>query len=129
MINVYIYNQPKEYVRVQLTSPGGVKCCVAGENSKPGTKVCTTRSITGSFGQMGRHDTLCKRGIAKWVQNMGEDGSNPYDPPVTYKAVNEVDTLEKAIDYVAREYGVIAKTKVKALNEAHKHGIDFPNLK
>ena len=64
-----------------------------------------------------------------YVQIIGEDESNPYDSPVTYKAVNEVDTLEKAIDYVAREFGVVAKTKVKALNEAHKHGIDFPNLK
>ena len=37
--------------------------------------------------------------------------------------------IEKAIDYVAREFGVVAKTKVKALNEAHKNGVDFPNLK
>lgn len=129
MIKIYRYNQPKGYVRVQLTSPGGVKCFVAFENGNPGTKECPTCSIKDSFWQMVMDDTLCKRGIAKCVQIIGEDESNPYDTPVTYKAVNEVDTLEKAIDYVAREYGVIAKTRVKALNEAHKHGIDFPNLK
>lgn len=129
MIKIYRYNQPKGYVRMQLVSPGGVKCFIAFENGNPGTKECPTCSIRSPFWQMVIEDTLCKRGIAKLVQTISEGEETKLDAPVQYKAVDEVDTLEKAIDYCAREFGVVVKTRLKALNEAHKNGVDFPNLK
>ena len=60
---------------------------------------------------VGRHKALC-----------------PFHPD-KLKEIEDVTTVEQAIDYLASEYGVVAKTKLKAINEAHKHGIDFPNLK
>lgn len=129
MIKIYRYNQPKGYVRVQLVSEGGVKCFIAFENGNPGTKECPTCSIRDPFWQMVIEDTLCKRGIAKLVQTISEDTSPLLDTPVKYKAVEDVDTLEKAIDYCAREFSEVVKTKLKALNVAHKNGVDFPNLK
>ena len=129
MIKIYRYNQPKGYVRVQLTSPGNVKCFIAFENGNPGTKECPTCSIRDPFWQMVMEDTLCKKGVAKLVQTITEDEGANFDAPKRYKVVENIDSLEKAIDYIAREYGVVAKTKLKAINEAHKHGIDFPNLK
>ena len=129
MIKIYRYNQPKGYVRMQLVSEGGVKCFIAFENGNPGTKECPTCSIRDPFWQMVIEDTLCKRGVAKLVQTISEDNSPLLDTPVKYKAIEDVDTLEKAIDYCAREFNEVAKTKLKALNVAHKNGVDFPNLK
>lgn len=129
MIKIYRYNQPKGYVRMQLVSEGGVKCFIAFENGNPGTKECPTCSIRDPFWQMVIEDTLCKRGVAKLVQTISEDNSPLLDTPVKYKAIEDVDTLEKAIDYCAREFSEVVKTKLKALNVAHKNGVDFPNLK
>ena len=129
MIKIYRYNQPKGYVRVQLVSNGGVKCFVAFENGNPGTKECPTCSIRNPFWQMVMEDTLCKRGIAKLVQTITEDEEKSLDMPVQFTNVEDVDTLEKAIDYCAREWQVVVKTRQRAINEAHKHGVDFPNLK
>lgn len=129
MIKIYRYNQPKGYVRVQLVSEGGVKCFIAFENGNPGTKECPTCSIRDPFWQMVIEESLCKRGIAKLVQTITEDETPLLDSPVKYKAVEDVDSLEKAIDYCAREFEKVVKSKVQALNTAHKNGVDFPNLK
>ena len=94
------------------------------------TKATCVQVRTAFWQQVIEDSKLFKDGVIKLVQTIKEDSVlNPNILPDKLKEIEDVTTVEQAIDYLASEFGVVAKTKLKAINEAHKHGIDFPNLK
>lgn len=44
-------------------------------------------------------------------------------------AVEEVNSVAKAVDYVANTWGLVAKTGKQALQFANSKGYDFPNMR
>ena len=120
MIKIYRYNQLRNTVKIDICSNGGLRGTLVFDQGNVFTKEFPTVQVRTAFWQQVIEDS-----------KLFKDDSvlNPNILPDKLKEVEDVTTVEQAIDYLASEYGVVAKTKLKAINEAHKHGIDFPNLK
>ena len=131
MIQIYRYNQLRNTVKIDICSNGGLRGTLVFDQGNVFTKEFPTVQVRTAFWQQVIEDSkLFKDGVIKLVQTIKEDSVlNPNILPDKLKEIEDVTTVEQAIDYLASEYGVVAKTKLKAINEAHKHGIDFPNLK
>ena len=131
MINIYRYNQLRNTVKIDICSNGGLRGTLVFDQGNVFTKEFPTVQVRTAFWQQVIEDSkLFKDGVIKLVQTIKEDSVlNPNILPDKLKEIEDVTTVEQAIDYLASEFGVVAKTKLKAINEAHKHGIDFPNLK
>ena len=131
MIKIYRYNQLRNTVKSAICSNGGLRGTLVFDQGNVFTKEFPTVQVRTAFWQQVIEDSkLFKDGVIKLVQTIREDSVlNPNILPDKLKEIEDVTTVEQAIDYLASEYGVVAKTKLKAINEAHKHGIDFPNLK
>ena len=67
------------------------------------------------------------------IQSIPEESDKKEEPTTTkskkYNEVPEVDTLEKAIDYMANEFAIQVTSISAAIRESRKLGVDFPNLK
>ena len=131
MIKIYRYNQLRNTVKIDICSNGGLRGTLVFDQGNVFTKEFPTVQVRTAFWQQVIEDSkLFKDGVIKLVQTIKEDSVlNPNILPDKLKEIEDVTTVEQAIDYLASEYGVVAKTKLKAINEAHKYGIDFPNLK
>ena len=131
MIKIYRYNQLRNTVKIDICSKGGLRGTLVFNQGNVFTKEFPTVQVRTEYWQQVIEDSkLFKDGVIKLVQTIKEDSVlNPNILPDKLKEIEDVTTVEQAIDYLASEYGVVAKTKLKAINEAHKHGIDFPNLK
>ena len=131
MIKIYRYNQLRNTAKIDSCSNGGLRGTLVFDQGNVFTKEFPTVQVRTAFWQQVIEDSkLFKDGVIKLVQTIKEDSVlNPNVLPDKLKEIEDVTTVEQAIDYLASEYGVVAKTKLKAINEAHKHGIDFPNLK
>ena len=73
---------------------------------------------------------LFKRGLIK-VERVEEDKKvfKKKEENKEMKKVDEVKTAADAIEYVANEFGEVAKTKAEAKRIAADKGVEFPNLK
>lgn len=81
------------------------------------------------YQQLLEESELFKRGLIK-VERVDKDGAAPKaQPAVKMKQVAEVKTAADAIEYVANEFGEVAKTKAEAKRIAEGHGVEFPGLK
>ena len=131
MIKIYRYNQLRNTVKIAICSKGGLRGTLVFDQGNVFTKEFPTVQVRTAFWQQVIEDSkLFKDGVIKLVQTIKEDSVlNPNILPDKLKEIEDVTTVEQAIDYLASEFGVVAKTKLKAINEAHKHGVDFPNLK
>ena len=131
MIKIYRYNQLRNTVKIDICSNGGLRGTLVFDQGNVFTKEFPTVQVRTTFWQQVIEDSkLFKDGVIRLVQTIKEDSVlNPNILPDKLKEIEDVTTVEQAIDYLASEYGVVAKTKLQAINEAHKHGIDFPNLK
>lgn len=131
MIKIYKYNQLRNTVKIDICSKGGVRGTLVFDQGNVFTKEFPTVQVRTEFWQQAIEDSkLFKTGTIKLVQVIKEE-TDEEEKPVqddTYKVIEEVDSVEKAIDYVASNFGVVCKTRVKVINEAHKHGVDFPNM-
>lgn len=131
MIKIYKYNQLRNSVKIDICSKGGVRGTLVFDQGNVFTKEFPTVQVRTKFWQQAIEDSkLFKTNMIKLVQTIKED-SDEDEKPVqneTYKVVEEVDSVEKAIDYIANHFGVVCKTRVRVINEAHKHGVDFPNM-
>lgn len=130
MIKIYKYNQLRNTVKIDICSKGGLRGTLVFDQGNVFTKEFPTVQVRSLFWQQAIEDSkLCKTGMIKLVQTIKEE-SDEEEMPIQeeYKVIEEVDSVEKAIDYLASNFGVVAKTRVKVINEAHKHGVDFPNM-
>lgn len=131
MIKIYKYNQLRNTVKIDICSKGGLRGTLVFDQGNVFTKEFPTVQVRTAFWQQAIEDSkLFKTGMIKLVQVIKEE-SDEDEKPVqadSYKAIEEVDSVEKAIDYLASKFGVVAKTRVRVINEAHKHGVDFPNM-
>lgn len=130
MIKIYKYNQLRNTVKIDICSKGGLRGTLVFDQGNVFTKEFPTVQVRSLFWQQAIEDSkLCKTGMIKLVQTIKEEGDEEEKPiQEEYKVIEEVDSVEKAIDYLASNFGVVAKTRVKVINEAHKHGVDFPNM-
>ena len=121
------------YVKLPLVSEGGVKAMVSFHQGNPMTRECPTASISDPFWQMVMEETYVKRGMVSLIQSIPEESDKKEEPTTTkskkYNEVPEVDTLEKAIDYMANEFAIQVTSISAAIRESRKLGVDFPNLK
>ena len=121
------------YVKLPLVSEGGVKAMVSFDQGNPMTRECPTASISDPFWQMVMEETYVKRGMVSLLQSIPEESDKKEEPTTTkskkYNEVPEVDTLEKAIDYMANEFAIQVTSISAAIRESRKLGVDFPNLK
>lgn len=130
MIKIYKYNQLRNTVKIDICSKGGLRGTLVFDQGNVFTKEFPTVQVRSLFWQQAIEDSkLCKTGMIKLVQTIKEE-SDEEEKPIQedYKVIEEVDSVEKAIDYLASNFGVVTKTRVKVINEAHKHGVDFPNM-
>lgn len=130
MIKIYKYNQLRNTVKIDICSKGGLRGTLVFDQGNVFTKEFPTVQVRSLFWQQAIEDSkLCKTGMIKLVQTIKEE-SDEEEKPIQeeYKVIEEVDSVEKAIDYLASNFGVVAKTRVRVINEAHKHGVDFPNM-
>ena len=130
MIKIYKYNQLRNTVKIDICSKGGLRGTLVFDQGNVFTKEFPTVQVRSLFWQQAIEDSkLCKTGMIKLVQTIKEE-SDEEEKPIQeeYKVIEEVDSVEKGIDYLASNFGVVAKTRVKVINEAHKHGVDFPNM-
>lgn len=133
MKKIYRYNKAMGYVKLPLVSVGGVRGMAQFDNGNPMTGECPTCSISSPFWQMVIEETYCKSGIVKLIQSIPEDGdedtATSKRQTKQYKSITEIDSIEKAIDYMANTFEIQVTSAAEAIREAHKQGIDFPNLK
>ena len=82
------------------------------------------------YQQMLEDSDLFKRGLIK-VERVEEDkkSAKKIEEKKEMKKVDEVKTAADAIEYVANEFGEVAKTKAEAKRIAADKGVEFPNLK
>lgn len=132
MIKIYKYNQLRNTVKIDICSRGGLRGTLVFDQGNVFTKDFPTVQVRTAFWQQAIEDSkLFKDGMIKLIQTIKEDEDYEEQKsvlPDTYKVIEEVDSVEKAIDYLAKNFGVVAKTRVRVINEAHKHGVDFPNM-
>lgn len=131
MIKIYRYNQLRNTVKIDLYSKGGLGGTLVFDQGNVFTKEFPTVQVRTEFWQQAIEDSkLFKTGMIKLVQTIKEESDEDESPAdrESYKIIEEVDSVEKGIDYLASHFGVVAKTRVKVINEARKHGVDFPNM-
>ena len=118
MIKIYRYNQLRNTVKIDICSNGGLRGTLVFDQGNVFTKEFPTVQVRTAFWQQVIEDSkLFKDGVIKLVQTIREDSVlNPNILPDKLKEIEDVTTVEQAIDYLASEYGVVAKTKLKAIN-------------
>lgn len=130
MIKIYRYNQFKNHVEVGLRAPGGMSGKLIFDNGNVATKVMPTVRIVSPFWQQVLEESnLMKEGYVSLVQVINDEEDDESKPQTSYNNVEEVTSLQQAIDYVADNYSEVARTINEALKIAHQHGEDFPNLR
>lgn len=132
MRKIYRYNKPMGFVKLPLVSVGNVRGMAQFDNGNPMANECPTCAISDKFWQMVMEETYVKQGIVSLIQVIPEKGDKSEEKKTTkdkYKNIDSVDTVEKAIDYMANEFEIQVTSAAEALREAHKQGVDFPKLK
>ena len=100
------------------------------DNGNVATKVMPTVRIVSPFWQQVLEESnLMKEGYVSLVQVINDEEDDESKPQTSYNNVEEVTSLQQAIDYVADNYSEVARTINEALKIAHQHGEDFPNLR
>lgn len=131
MRKIYRYNRPMGYVKLPLVSPGNVRAFAQFDSGNPMTGECPTFATSDKFWQMVMEENYVSRGVVSLIQTIPEEGDEVQETKLRrgrLKNVDSVDTLEKAVDYLANNHNLQVKTKTEACIEARKLGISFPNL-
>lgn len=126
---IYKLMQRKNQVSFTLIGKGGnmVRFNFTQGNAAVGTPAKLV--LTEKYYQMLLEDSdLFKRGVVKIDRVVKEEKKVEEKPAETIK-VEEVKTAADAIEYVANNFGEVAKTKAEAKRMAEGHGVEFPNLK
>ena len=121
MIKIYRYNQFKNTVMLTLRAPGGMMGRLVFDNGNVATRILPTVRVASEFWQQVIDESN--------LQEIKEDSDETVTQAVTYNNIESVTSLQQAMDYCADTYGEKARTINEALNIAHQHGDDFPNLK
>ena len=130
MIKIYRYNQFKNTVMLTLRAPGGMMGRLVFDNGNVATRILPTVRVASEFWQQVIDESnLVKDGMITCIQEIKEDSDETVTQAVTYNNIESVTSLQQALDYCADTYGEKARTINEALNIAHQHGDDFPNLK
>lgn len=129
MIKIYRYNQFKNTVMLALRAPGGMMGRLVFDNGNVATRILPTVRVASEFWQQVIDESnLVKDGMITCIQEIKEDGDDTATQNVTYNNIEGVTSLQQAMDYCADTYEEKARTINEALNIAHQHGDDFPNL-
>lgn len=131
MTKIYRYNEYKNTVQIKIYS-GKIYGTLIFDHGNAAAKIFPTVTVKTKFWQQAIEESkLYKDGIIKCVQSI-VDGSQEDRPEKKdeekLQEIAEVDTLEKAVDYLANNYQIQVKTKMQARREARNVGISFPNL-
>ena len=130
MIKIYRYNQFKNTVMLTLRAPGGMMGILVFDNGNVATRILPTVRVASEFWQQVIDESnLVKDGMITSIQEIKEDSDETVTQNVTYNNIEGVTSLQQAMDYCAVTYEEKARTINEALNIAHQHGDDFPNLK
>ena len=130
MIKIYRYNQFKNTVMLPLRAPGGMMGRLVFDNGNVATRILPTVRVASEFWQQVIDESnLVKDGMITCIQEIKEDSDETVTQNVTYNNIESVTSLQQAMDYCADTYEEKARTINEALNIAHQHGDDFPNLK
>lgn len=129
MIKIYKYNAYKNNVRLTIPS-GRVTGTLIFDQGNVATKECPTARVSSLFWQQAIESTnLFKEGVIRVVQTIKDNSDEDLPKAKDERTpITSVDSLDKAVDYLATNYGVQVKTRLQAFKEAKKFGIAFPNL-
>lgn len=113
-----------------LRAPGGMMGRLVFDNGNVATRILPTVRVASEFWQQVIDESnLVKDGMITCIQEIKEDSDETVTQAVTYNNIESVTSLQQAMDYCADTYEEKARTINEALNIAHQHGDDFPNLK
>lgn len=129
MVKIYRYNQYKNHVEVGIYAPGGMSGKLIFDNGNAAMKVMPTVSVSSEFWQQVIDESkLVREGFVTCVQVI-KDEDTVETTEQEYREVEDIDSLQQAVDYLADNYGEKARTINEALKLAHQHGEDFPKLR
>lgn len=129
MIKIYRYNEYKNTVKINIPS-GRTYGTLILDQGNAATKECPTARVSTPFWQQAIENTqLFKSGIIKCVQTIKDSSDEDLPKAIGDRTpIPSVDSLDKAVDYLASHYGIAVKTRLQAFKEAKRVGISFPNL-
>lgn len=132
MIKIYRWNEYKNHAEVLMRAPGGCIGKLIFENGNTALRVLPTVRVTSEFWQQViESSNYYKRGFIKCIQTFNDEETDNEENATqeNYNPVEDVVSLQQAVDFIADNYEEKAHTINEALKIAHSHGVDFPNLK
>ncbi len=132
MIKIYRWNEYKNHAEVIMRAPGGCAGKLIFENGNTALRVLPTVRVASEFWQqIIESSNYYKRGFIQCVQTFNDEETNGEEDTTqeNYNPVEDVVSLQQAVDFIADNYEEKAHTINEALKIAHSHGVDFPNLK
>lgn len=127
---IYKLNQPKNTATFDLTGKNGNRVRYIFKDGNQLNRIPARCVLENEYCQwLLENSKLFKDGIIKLERTIGDE--KPVEAPKTktLKAVDSVNTLEKAIEYIANTWAGKVTTIKQANNFAEKMGYCFPNLK